>query len=179
MKYLLLVLAGVISTTACSSDNTVSSTSAKDVLMRNDFESLVGWIPDPVALTKDQAHSGQYSLKVDQAHEYSSGYSYLLGLLSPTRIRGVRAEAWAYAPEHDCKAQLRVALNDAVGGNPIMVESIEYSSQVKSAGKWVKVSKDIIFPPTANYSSQLVVYLWRGDDHSKAYVDDVQLTALR
>lgn len=178
MKYLLFALAGAVGLSACSSGSPTAAPS-KDVLMHNDFESMVGWIPDPVALTKEQAHSGVYSVKVDQEHEYSLGYNYLLGQLSPTRIRGVRVEAWVYAPDHNPSAQIRVALNDAVGGKTMMNDGVEFGSQVKEFGKWVKVSKEIAFPPTANYSSQLVIYLWRGGSSSKAFMDDIQLTALR
>lgn len=176
MKYLLLVLTTAIGLSACSGDNAASAPD-KDVLMRNDFEELVGWIPDPVALTQEKAHSGRYSLKVDPAHEYSMGYNYLLGQLSPTRIQGIKVEAWAYAPEKDPTAQIRVAINNVAGGTPIMSEGIDFSSQVKEYGKWVKVSKEFVFPPSANYTSQLVVYLWRGSG-GKAFIDDVQLTAI-
>jgi hypothetical protein len=178
MKYLLFALVSAASLSACSSESPTASLN-KDVLMHNDFESLVGWIPDPVALTKEQAHSGLYSVKVDQEHEYSLGYNYLLGQLSPTRIRGVRVEAWVYTSDHNPSAQIRVALNDAVGGTSVMNDGIELGAQVKEFGKWVKVSKDIAFPPTANYTSQLVIYLWRGGSSNKAFMDDIQLTALR
>jgi hypothetical protein len=178
MKYVLLALAAATSLSGCSGDNS-TATSDKDVLMHNDFESMVGWIPDAVALTQEKAHSGRYSLKVDKEHEYSLGYNQLLGQLSPTRLRGVRIDAWAYAPEKDPTAQLRVALNGTVGGQAIAGEGVEFGSQVKDYGKWVKVSKEFIFPPNANYTSQLVVYLWSGGGPRRAYVDDVQLTALR
>ncbi|GAB3635386.1 hypothetical protein GCM10027422_09760 [Hymenobacter arcticus] len=178
MKQLLLALASAASLSACSSNNSAAPL-GKDVLMHNDFESMAGWIPDPVALTRDKAHSGNYSIKVDQDHEYSMGYNYLLGQLSPTRLRGVRLDAWAYAPNKEVTAQLRLALNDAVGGKPIMVEGIDYSAATKDPGKWVKISKEFNFPASANYSNQLVVYLWRGGTSGTAYVDDVQITALR
>jgi hypothetical protein len=177
MKKLLLVLIGAASLSACSGDNS-SAKLGKDVLMHNDFESMAGWIPETTALTRDKAHSGNYSVKVDQEHEYSMGYNCLLGQLTPTRIRGVRLEAWGYTPDN-MNAQLRLALNDAVGGKTFMLEGIEYGEQVKTTNKWVKISKEFIFPPNANYSSQLVVYLWRGGGNGPAYFDDVQVTALR
>lgn len=178
MKYLLLALASAASLTACSGDNSTAAPD-KDTLMHNDFESMVGWIPDAVALTKDKAHSGVYSLKVDKQHEYSLGYNYLLGQLSPTRLRGIRVDAWAYAPEKNPAAQLRMAVNNAVGGTPIASEGIEFNSQVKEYGKWVKVSKEFDFPSTASYTSQLVIYLWSAGGTNPAYIDDIQVTALR
>lgn len=178
MKYVLLALVGAASLTACSNDNS-TATPAKDVVMHNDFESMVGWVPDATALTQEQAHSGHYSLKVDKDHEYSLGYNQLLGQLSPTRIRGVRIDAWAYTSEKDPVAQLRVALNSTIGGPTIASDGIGFNTEVKSYGKWVKVSKEFIFPPNVNYTTQLVMYLWSAGGPHRAYIDDVQLTALR
>lgn len=177
MKHFALACLGAASLTACSSDNPSTATN-KSVLMHNDFENLVGWIPDAANLSKEQAHSGQYSIKVDKDNEYSITYRNLLGQLSPSRIRGVRVEAWAYAPEKNTPALLRISLNKTVGGEPTMTEGIDLATQVPEAGKWVKVSKEIVFPLSSNYSSQLVVYLWRADSGSTAYVDDLVLTAL-
>lgn len=178
MKYLLLALVSVASLAACSGNKT-DTTPAKDVLMQNDFENMAGWVADPTPFTQENAHSGRYSLKVDQDHEYSLGYNYLLGLLSPTRIRGVRVEAWVYMPERNTTAQIRVALNGAAKDETIMNEGIDLSAEVQNTGKWTKVSKEVTFPTQANYTSQLVMYLWRGSNSGKVFMDDVRIIALR
>ena len=177
MKHFALACLGAASLTACSGDNT-STAPDKGVLMQNDFENLAGWIPDAANLSKEKAHSGQYSIKVDKDNEYSITYRNLLGQLSPSRIRGVRVDAWAFTPEKNTPALLKISLNKTAGGEPAMTESIDLASQVKEPGKWEKVSKEIVFPANTNYSSQLVVYLWRADGGSTAYIDDVVLTAL-
>jgi len=178
MKYLLLALASAASLAACSG-NKAETASAKDVLMHNDFENMAGWVSDPTPFTQEKAHSGRYSLKVDQDHEYSLGYNYLLGQLSPTRIRGVRVEAWVYLPERNNTAQIRVAVNGAAKGETIMNEGIDLNAEVKDTGRWTKVSKEFTFPTTVNYTSQLVMYLWRGGNSGKVFMDDVQISALR
>ncbi|TDN36584.1 hypothetical protein A8B98_07780 [Hymenobacter sp. UV11] len=150
----------------------------KDLLMHNDFETVAGWVADPATLTQEQAHSGRYSLKVDKDHQYSLTYYSLLGQLSPTRIRGVRVDAWAYEPNKDNSVQLRIGLNDAAGGKLMMGDGIAYNVQVGEPNKWVKISKEIVFPPNVNYSSQLVMYLWNAGGAGAGYLDDVQLTAL-
>jgi hypothetical protein len=146
--------------------------------MHNDFESLAGWVPDAPTLTQEQAHSGHYSIKADQAHQYGLTYYSLLGHLSPVRIRGVRVEAWAYMGEGATDASLRVGVNDVAGGKMVIGDGIDYKDQVRVPAKWVKISKEITFPPNANYSSQLVIYLWNPGGSGTAYVDDMQLTAL-
>lgn len=178
MKHFLLVLAGAASLSACSGKNSLAEPD-KDLLMHNDFETVAGWVADPATLTQEKAHSGRYSLKVDKDHPYSLTYYSLLGQLSPTRIRGVRVDAWAYKPDRDNSVQLRLGLNEAAGGKLMMGDGIAYTDQVKEPGKWVKISKEITFPPNATYSSQLVMYLWNEGGAGAGYLDDVQLTALR
>jgi hypothetical protein len=175
MKFFLLAVVGATSLSGCSNSNTKVS---KDVLMHNDFESLAGWVPDAVTRKQEQAHSGHYSIKADQTHPYSLTYYSLLGQLSPTRISGVRVDAWAYMSSKDINASLRVGVNDVVGGKMVMGDGIDYNNEVQVPAKWVKISKDFAFPPTVNYSSQLVIYLWGPGGNGTAYIDDIQLTAL-
>lgn len=182
MKYVLLA-AAVAGLSACSGDNAAVGPD-QDVLMHNDFESTVGWVPDATAPSAEQAHSGRYSLKVDAAHPYSLTYYSLLGKLSASRIRGLRVEGWAYTPNPAASASvgLRVGINDAPGGKLLLGDGIAYGEQVKEAGKWTKISKEITLGPTVNYSSQLVIYLWSGGTGpgaGPAYLDDISVTALR
>jgi hypothetical protein len=180
MNYLLLALASAAALSGCSRDTPAFP--AKDAVMHNDFESTAGWVADATSLSTEQAHSGRFSLKVDPTHPYSLTYYSLLGQLSEVHIRGVRIEAWAYAPSHTASANVRlsIGLNDAPGGKLLLGDGISFGSQVTEDGKWVKVSKDFIFPPKANYSSQLVMYLWNGGNAGPgagpAYLDDIQLT---
>lgn len=171
--FLALPLAALV---ACGSDN--STTVDKDVLMTSDIDGVAGWLPDQNALVKGEAHSGAYSLRVDQNHEFSPGYTAIMGKLSPTHLRGVKLEAWVYATDKNATAKLELAVNEAPGGKELLRSQTKLD-EVKDYGKWVKVSKDIIFPPTVTYSSQLVIYVSRAGATSPAYVDDLQLTALR
>lgn len=181
MKFFLLALAASILLNACSSDSPASLD--KDVVMHNDFESVIGWAPDASTISKEQAHSGSYSLKVDIAHPYSLTYYSLLGQLSPTRIRGVNVEAWVYTPNlaNSANVQLSIGLNDAPGGKMLASEKISFA-ELKDSNKWAKVSKEFIFPLAANYSSQMVIYLWNGSSNGTnrgpAYLDDIKLTSI-
>ena len=151
----------------------------KDTVMTSDFDSLAGWVPDPSTLTKEQAHSGSYSLKVDKNHEFSLSYSAILGQLTETRLRGIKMTSWVYMPNKEATAKMGFILKDVTGGKDILSDGIELKDQVKEYSKWVQVSKDINFPASASYSSQIVIFLWRAGATGPAYIDDIQLTALR
>jgi hypothetical protein len=175
MNYLLLLaLGGAASLTACSG-GTVDPASGEVVLMHNDFEALGEWIPDSTTLSQTRVHSGHHSLTVGPRREYSLTYRQLLGNLSPTHIRGVRVSAWIYTPGKNVTAELRVALNNAAGVSTVMDDAIKLPP---TKGKWLKVSKEIVFPPSITHSYELVIYLWRGSGNETAFLDDLQLTVL-
>lgn len=175
MKKLFLALPLAV-LTACGNDP-VSSSAGKDVLMFSDIDGMVGWLPDPSALTKGEAHSGTYSLRVDENHEFSPGYNAIMGQLSPSRLRGVKLEAWVYATNRNATGKLEFVLKDAAGAE--LLRDQTQLAEVEDYGKWVLVSKDIIFPQTTNYSSKITLYVSRSGATTPAYVDDIKLTALR
>ncbi|RZK15069.1 MAG: hypothetical protein EOO56_23670 [Hymenobacter sp.] len=175
MKKLFLALP-LVALAACGGGD--STASDKDVLMTSDIDSMVGWLGNPSDLPKGEAHSGNYSLRVDKNHEFSPGYTAILGQLSTTKLRGVKFDAWVYATNKDASGKLEFVLKETAGGKEIMHEQVNLND-VKDYGKWTLVSKEIIFPPNANYLSQVVIYVSRANSTSPAYVDDLKLTALR
>ncbi|GAA4379097.1 hypothetical protein GCM10023186_16300 [Hymenobacter koreensis] len=146
--------------------------------MSNDFESIVGWAPENKSLTTERAHSGRYSLKVDKDTEFSLTYDVLLGKLSAKRLRGVKLEAWAYLPNAGGDAKLGLVINAPNSEQTILGEGIQLGEQVKKYNEWVKVSKDIVFPPNAEYMSHMKIFLWRAGASAPAYIDDITLTPL-
>ncbi|HET9506201.1 MAG TPA: hypothetical protein VFO93_21860 [Hymenobacter sp.] len=146
--------------------------------MTADIDGMIGWMPDPSVLPKGEAHSGSYSLRVDKSHEFSPGYTAILGQLSSTRLRGIKLEAWVYATDKNSAAKLEFAVRDVAGGKEIFRDQTVLN-QVKDYGKWELVSKEIMLPPAANYLSQIVIYVSRAEATSPAYVDDIKLIAIR
>lgn len=175
MKKLFLALP-LVALAACGGDN--AATTDKDVLMTSDIDGMVGWLSNPSDLPKGEAHSGSYSLRVDKAHEFSPGYTAILGQLSSTKLRGVKLEAWVYATDKESSGNLEFVLRETANGKEVMRDQTVLSS-VKDYGKWVPISKEIIFPPSTTYLSQIVIYVSRATAKSPAFVDDLKLTALR
>jgi hypothetical protein len=159
----------------CGGSNSADN---KDVVMKCDFDQLNGWLPDRNALTRDKAHSGAYSIKVEQGRDFSLNYLMQLGQLSNSRIRGVRFDGWVFLTDKNSTANIAFVSKESVEGKDLTTEYLGYDS-VKEYGKWVAVSKEIIFPPNTNFNSALLIYLWRGGATTPAYLDDVQLTAIR
>jgi hypothetical protein len=176
MKIFPAVLALAI-LTACGNDNPAPDILGKDVLMTSDIDSLPGWIPDPNALKPGPAHSGKYALRVDVEHEFTPNYKVLLGQLSPSRLRGVKLEAWAYATDKNSSGKLEFVLRTPDGQE--MFRDQTRLEEMKPYGEWVPIRKEIIFPPSVNSTTQLVIYVSRADSQTPAYVDDLKLTALR
>ena len=146
--------------------------------MTSDIDGLVGWLSDPNALVKGEAHSGDYSLRVDPTHEFSPGYTAILGRLSETRVAKIKLEAWTYATDKNSKAKLEFVVKDPTTNQEILRDQTKLE-EVKEFGKWVQITKEIAIPTTASYSSQVIIYVSRADATTPAYVDDLRLTALR
>lgn len=147
-------------------------------MMSNDFETLHGWLPDPQnpTLTSEKAHSGKYSIKVDNTYEYSLTYATALGRLHNSRIKQIKIEAWVFVPSPKTPVVLVTAINQAdVKAKPLVWEALDLNEAVKGQyGKWVKVTKDITVPAEATFNSSLSLYLWRnGGVSGPTFLDDI------
>ena len=162
---------------ACSKSEPEASDNAK-VITANDFESVDGWMPTVPSLTRDQAHSGKYSIRVDGNTEFSLGYGNLLGKVSPTKLRKLNVEAWVYAPSAKSQARLGVQVTDPVTGKEIFGDGITITDQVKEYKKWVKISKEIVLPENITATQVLKVFLWRASASDAAYMDDIRVVAV-
>lgn len=176
MKVLLTTLAA-LSLAACSSNPELGTPG--DYITRNDFESMMGWVPDASTLTRDHAHSGQYALQVTPEHEYSLTYQAMLGNVSPHKLRGIKLEAWVYLPDEKTTGELSVQIVDPAQDNKqIFSGGINLPETVKEYGKWVQVSKDIMLPDNIAYTHNLKAFLWRAGAASTVYVDDLSIKAI-
>ncbi|QNH62119.1 hypothetical protein [Hymenobacter sediminicola] len=148
-------------------------------LAGNDFESIDGWMGDntPASLTKEKAHSGRYSIKVDPAVEYSMGYSNLLGKLSASKLRKLKVHGWVNLPNGKTEAVLVTQITDPANpaAKPIVWEGLKLTDQVKAFNKWVEVEKEIILPDNVTYANKISVYLWRTGAPEPAFLDDLTI----
>lgn len=174
-KLFLLFSLATASLTGCSGSDNISATGA-NVLTSNDFESLDGWTPPNPSLTRDVAHSGKYSVKIDGNTEFSLGYSAPLGKLSNVRIQKIKIQAWAYMASDKSQARLGVQLTDNQTGKEIFGDGINYSDQIKKYGTWTEITKEVTLPSDITATQVFKVFLWRAGASDAAYLDDVRIT---
>ena len=171
----LLGLSLLAALAACSGDEAVNKFDPK-LITSNDFESVAGWGVDPTMLERGRAHSGRYALKADATHEYSLGYSTLLGQASPTKIKTLHLEAWAFLPSQRSGGILGVqVMSVADPSKEAGSGGIKLGEVVKTYNKWVQVSTDFTLPADVTAAQVLRMALWRGSGE-EVLVDDVVLS---
>lgn len=160
--------------TSCSKEG---ASKPENQLMANDFESMAGWVPESPSLTHDKAHSGQYSIKTDNAIEYSMAYKNLLGTISPTKLTKLRLTGYVYVTKPNSPAMLTVQLVRSLQDEAnVFNQAIDLGKEVKKAGEWTKVSQVFTLPAEVAPTNHLRVYLWRAGSADPVYVDDLELT---
>jgi hypothetical protein len=180
MKFttLLALLATACTLGACG-DDTKKNTPEGTLVTANDFESIAGWGVDPAALSREQAHSGIYSIYIDPSREFSLTYENALGQLSPQKFRKIRLSAWVYLQSPKGNGSLGIQITDPTQGNKaIGGEGIPLAEVVRKYNTWVEVSKDMLLPDNVTSANHLKVFLWRGMATQAIYVDDIRISIL-
>lgn len=147
------------------------------VLLRADFESLAGWGgPEAPSLTRERAHSGQYSIKTDKDLEYSLTYLSPLGRLRMQPAAKIKVSAWVFASQPG-SAQLTVQLTRSVEDNTVIFsEFINLGEAVKKQFQWTPVSQVFTLPADVSAANQLRIYVWRTSAPEPVYLDDLVVT---
>jgi hypothetical protein len=167
------IVLGLLGLASCKSDSSASG-DANQVAF-NDFESLDGWASNTESLTKEQAHSGKYSIGVNPNVEFGLNYMMMLNKVFDHKPRKLRVSGWGYMADSKSTAQLDIQLFDLAQGKAVFGESIDYATAVKTPGKWVEISREITLPATTASTQQLRVFLWRAGASSPAFIDDVRV----
>ena len=168
-------LLGLSLLAACSSDDNAPSVSDAKTITANDFESLAGWNVDLGMLDKGRAHSGKYAIKVNKDHEFSLTFDMVLGQATPTKIKQVHLEGWAYLPSDKAAGMLGMQIMGPNGAQ-LFGDGIRLGDVVKTYGKWTKVEKDITLPDNITALDHIRMSLWRADATDEVLVDDIRLS---
>ena len=147
------------------------------LLIKNDFENLEGWVSPSSSLNKEQAHSGQYSIKTDRQNEYSLGYDTVLGTLLPDRARKLRLRAWAYKTRAGDDYLIVQVLRSAADRTNVFYHATDLGKDVKKAGEWGFVSDEFELPAEVQATNQLRIYLWGPHASAPVYLDDLEISA--
>lgn len=160
-------------------DNTSSEAAEGSSLAFNDYEAVVGWMPNPESVTRERAHSGRYAVKVGPENEYGMGYSSVLEKIIDHRPRKLRVEAWGFMTDANSTAKVGFQLFNAAQDKVLFNDGIEYAEAVKTPGRWVKISKDMTLPSDVAGNQQIRVFLWRSGASSPAFIDDLRISEVQ
>jgi hypothetical protein len=142
------------------------------LLYLNDFESIKGWAP--VNLTMWPVHSGLYSNKLDELHEYSLGFASPIKDISPRRLKTVKVSEWVYLSEK-CDAVIAMEVKSPKNKS-LTWKGIDLDEQVTEIGKWRQITTTFsLRSDTVNRPDNMLnIYTW---DKGKKdiYVDDIRI----
>ncbi|MBD2766889.1 carbohydrate binding domain-containing protein [Hymenobacter sp. BT664] len=171
--YVLLLL-GMMASSCNKSDSTEK---AINLLASNDFESLEGWVGETPykSLTKERAHSGQFSIRVGPDVEYSNGYSNELSKLSLIKLNKIRVQGWVYLLPGSSPATLVIEVMNPGEEKHLLWEGVELAKATQERNHWAKIEKVITLPPDIKPTNRLRVYLWSAGSQTPAYIDDLQI----
>jgi hypothetical protein len=152
----------------------------KKPLAFNDFENVDGWLADSpylLTLSREKAHSGTYSSRVDGNHEFSLGYNNALSRLSPDWPPKLTVGAWVFVPNEQASAQLVIEIKQpGKDGKGLLWQGLDLAKTVKLYNQWQYVEQTITLPDTAGPQSRLLAYVWRGQSTQPVFMDDLQVT---
>ena len=157
----------------CGSDK--PATDDPNSIAFNDYESVMGWQPDANAVTREQAHSGKYSVVVNGGKEFAMGYTLPIGKATARRPHTLEIKGWAFMTDAKSTARLGLLVREPGTNKEIYGDGIDFKDAVKESKKWVEISKQITLPATISSNQELCVFLWRGNAGSPAYLDDLSI----
>ena len=143
----------------------------------NDFEAMRGWIVDSRSLSRDHAHSGQFSTYVSAEREYGLTFDVPLHEASVHQLKGVAVEAWVYltSPQSAASLDVQVSLPDGKLG---FADRINLVDKVKEGARWTRIRQEFALPPNLPADARLRIFLWRNSSQQPVYLDDLRVKAL-
>lgn len=168
-KKILIYLLGCLA--SCSS----AVDSENKIVVKNDFDMLDGWgTCANNSITKERAHSGKYSIKVDQNVEFSVGFQKPLLELMPDKPKKLKLTSWVYSPSPDGKAVIEFDVID-LDNRKISDASYKLEEKLRSYKQWVKIKKVITIPDNVQPNHQLRLFLWRANATVPVFMDDITI----
>jgi hypothetical protein len=169
-------ISGLLLAAGCKGNDAVSAD--PNELAFNNFESMVGWTSGTESLSREQAHSGKYSVKIGPDVEFGTGYNMQLNKMMDHKPHKLRMSGWAFMTDAKSAARLGFQVVDAQG-KEVFGDGIDYSEAVKTPGKWVEIQKEVTLPATVNGTNQLRVFLYRANASSPAFIDDLRISEVK
>lgn len=157
---------------ACSSETEPAVPAGR--ITFNNFEAVDGWVPATPSLTKEKAHSGHYSVKVQPGIDYALGYGNQLGAVSPTKFQKITIKGWALRSGPKASAAVVVQILDA-NNQGAFYQAVSLPEAVQATNRWTAFSKEFTLPTNLTPAHYLKVYLWKASAEQPTFLDDLEI----
>ena len=168
LHYALLIVVMVVF--AACSGNKSKEREPGTILVASDLEN-VEWM-NLNTLSKDKAHSGKFSSKLDSLTEYGFGFSNTFNNLSDTLPLSVDVSVWLYYPQLKTNGVLVLSI-DSIGTN-IFWKGVPLGDSIKTANQWQEIKVTFELPKKIMPSDQLRIYVLNPEKRL-FYMDDLSL----
>lgn len=138
----------------------------------NNMECIDCW-RNSNTLTKEIAHSGLYSSKLDSASEYSVTFEIPVKNMNAKSLKKAIIKLWVYFPEPGVTG--KIAAQATLNGETKFWMGYNLEDQVKNAKEWTAVAYSITLPPNIKNMDNFGVYVMN-PAKNKFFVDDFDIS---
>jgi len=172
-KFIILavIICAVLLIAACSGGKDKDAKVPGVTTFTNDMEST-GWI-NQYTLSKEIAHSGKFSSRIDSIMQYSFGFSEFFKNISDTLPEQVNIDLWLLYPQTGINSTLVVSIDSI--GKSIFWTGQELKDSVKTANQWKEVKTSFTLPVNIMPTDKISIYVWNKDKKA-FYIDDMKVS---
>ncbi len=173
LKILSVIIGAMILFSACSGNKEEVKNENKAVagVFSSDLEAT-GWM-NLFTLSKDVAHSGRYSSRVDSINQFSFGFREFASIIADTIPKKVDIDFWMLCLQTGIKSTLVLSI-DSVDKN-IFWHGIELADSVKAPNKWQEIKATVDLPENIMATDKISIYVWNKEKRT-FYIDDLKVT---
>ena len=170
LQYVLLLLIVLVFASCSGNKSGNGEVEPGSILVSSDLENL-SWM-NQNTLSKDVAHSGMFSGKLDSLNQFSFGFSNTFNNLSDTIPTSVDVSVWIYYPQLKISSSIVISI-DSVGKN-IFWKGFPLNDSIKAVNQWQEVKVTFEIPKKVMPTDNVKIYVWNTDKRT-FYMDDMRL----
>lgn len=162
----------IIFLSACSGNKEdKNNNKSGTVSFSNDLETS-GWM-NQSTVTKEFAHSGRCSSRIDSVSQFSFGFADFFYNISDIIPEKVDVNFWILCPQKEIRSNLVVSI-DSIGKNIFWI-GIDLKDSVPVLNQWKEVKSTINLPADILATDKISIYVW-SNDKKVFYLDDLKVT---
>jgi hypothetical protein len=167
MKKFLFLIAVTLIFAACKNNNSENALGTKVFQSSLDEQSYMNM----QTFSKEVAHSGKISSKIDSLNPYSFGFNNSFASISDTIPVRVDVSFWAYTTKPGINANLVFTIDSVNKG--LYWEGVKLHDSIKVANQWKEIKASFKIPKKVLPTDIVKIYVWSMDP-AKCYIDDMK-----